>query len=159
MAGKRYFIGPLVLTLAVAIGTGVGCARLVWEYTDWYEYYSLPPMAARFWLIALCYGLFWGLLGTATGMALAVPLPPWEIATILRLYFLCLILSLAIPICLLRWELPLISFVLAVLLLSLCCLLISAAARALRLAGLLLLPLFVFSTYQAYLLLGIYLLN
>lgn len=159
MSGKRYSIGPLVVTVAVAMVTGIGCARLVGDYTGWYDYYSMPPAAAPFWLLALCYGLVWILLGIGAGMALAIPIPPWELATILRLYLSCLLLSLSLPVCLLRWELPLISFALAVLLLPLCYLLISAAAQASRSAGLLLLPLLVFCGYQVYLLLGICLLN
>ncbi len=149
----------MVLTMAAALATGIFCVRLVWEYADWYGYLSMPPFAAPFWLLALGYGLQWLLLGVGTGMALAVPIHPWEQGAILRLYLGCLTLSLLLPICLLRWELPHIAFALAALLLPLCSFLISAAARADRAAGLLLFPLFVFAGYQGYLLLGICLLG
>ncbi len=151
--------GAFVLTMAAALATGFLCIRLVWEYADWYEYLSLPPFAAPFRLLALCYGLQWLLLGIGTGIALAVPAHPWEQGTILWLYLSCMMVSLLLPVCLLRWELPNIAFALATLLLPLCSFLISAAARANRAAGFLLFPLFVFAGYQGYLLLGICLLR
>lgn len=150
--------GALPLTLTVTLAAGGGCIRLVWEYADGYAYLPMPPLAAPFWLLALCYGLLWPLLGVAAGMALSAPVHPLDRSGMAQRYLCCLGLSLLLPLCLLRWDLPLIAFALAALLLPLTGMLVSAFASANRLAGLLLLPHLLFATYQVYLLLGISLL-
>lgn len=159
MARRGTGPGALLPALIITMGVGGLAARLVWDYTDLYDSLFTPPLAAPFWLLALGAMVLWLLAGIAAGAALDAPVPPSARGAMLRFYAAFLALGGLLPVCLLRWELLYISFALSALLWVVTAALVSAFAAAERSAGLLMLPHLLWSTYLAYLLLGICILN
>ncbi len=156
--GPRRRGGPLLVTAVTLVPGGLAAWWVRYD-TAFYDVLLKPPLSPPFALAAVLGAAFWLVAGAAAGLAVASRGHPALKSAALRLLAAHLGLSVALPVCLLRWGWLLPAFALQALNVAVTACMTAAFARVEREAGLLALARLAWEGYLLYLLLGIAVLN